>query len=248
MKKKQIDFNNNKFIQNPKKNYSQKYPSNSKGKALHASLISLYGRQILEALKYLHSNKWYHLHLHSGNVLVEEKTQQIKITELENFVCDLPIKNEQYLYFIYEEFNYEQSANLSNGNKQKDYQNNNNNNNLFSDIFKSQFNIFNKIDIISFGRIMYEMTTGKELKASYPDELEYKDMDSEIAQILRAIFQKKYKFNYNNNNNNNYISASDLLKLKFFDPENSNALLNLNDKKAKNGDYEYKNNEDLGNY
>lgn len=233
-------------------------------------MISLYGRQILEALHFLHSNKWYHLHLHSGNVLVDEKNQQVKITELENFVCDLPLKNEQYFHFIYEEFNYEKNAALSNPNYPKDYQNeklnfnnnnnnknhnnNNNNNNLFSDIFKSQFNIFEKIDIISFGRILYEMTTGKELKSPFPDELEYKDMDIEIAQILRAIFQRRNsKFQYSNqfNSHNNSLKASeitaaDLLKLKFFDPENTNALSNLSNQKANNANVDLKKNEDLG--
>ena len=194
--------------------------------------------------------------MHSGNVLVDVKTQQIKITELENFVCDLPSKNEQFYYFIYEEFNYEKNANFSNGNNSKDSQknnnnsNNNNNNNLFSDIFKGQFNIFKNIDILSFGRILYEMTSGKELKAPFPDELEYKDMDIEIAQILRAIFlRKNNKFNYNGDQNCNYsISAADLLKLKFFDPESSNKFLNLNDKKGKNANIYFNNNEDLGNF
>lgn len=233
---------------------------------MHASLISLYGKQILAALHYLHSNKWYHLHLHSGNVLVDEKTQGIKITELENFVCDLPLKNEQYYYFIYEEFNFEKNPNSSNSNNLKEYQNNNsnNNNNIFSDIFKSQFNIFEKIDIISFGRILYEMTTGKELKSPFPDELEYKDMDIEIAVILKTIFHRKNnKFqlnNYNNYNNNVKASsentAADLLNFKFFDPENNNinnkSLVNLtNGKKGKNKNLDFKNNnnnEELGKF
>jgi hypothetical protein len=201
--------------------------------------------------------------------LVDEKSHRIKITELENFVCDLPLKNEQYYYFIYEEFNYEKNLNLHIRSNPKDYfhneklNNNNNNNNMFSDIFKSQFNIFEKIDILSFGRILYEMTTGNELKSPFPDELEYKDMDIEISQILRAVFHRKNsKLNhYGNQFNNNLkasseITAADLLKLKFFDPENihntNNVLINLNDnnnnKKGRNSNLHTKNHEEIGKY
>jgi len=47
-------------------------------------------------------------------------------------------------------------------------------------------------------RVLYEMTTGKELKAPFPDDLEYKDFDSDIGDILKLIFKKKkyYKSNY----------------------------------------------------
>ena len=39
--------------------------------------------------------------------------------------------------------------------------------------------------------MLYEMVSGRELKAPFPDELEYKDFESEIAEILRLIFKKK---------------------------------------------------------
>ncbi len=175
-------------------------------------MISVFGKQILEVLNYLHSNRWYHLHLHTGNILVDEKIQNIKISELENFVCGMPLKNEQYFYFIFEDFNQEYNQFQSkNSNK--------NNTALFSDIFKNQYNVFEKIDIISFGRVIYEMTTGKELKSLCPDELEYKDMDIEIANILRSIFVKKNNFS-NNGLKMPEITVAELLKIKFFNVEN----------------------------
>jgi len=196
------------------------------------------------------------LHLHSGNILINEKNQTIKISELENFISDLPIKNEQYFFYLYDELNYENN-NLNNNpyskNIKDSYKNvENNNMDIFNDIFKNQFNIFEKIDIISFGRVLYEMTTGKELKAPYPDELEYKDMDIEIAQILRTIFQRKNsKLNYNNNNNNlnkfTEISAKDLLKLNFFKIENSSSNLDENNKEnLLNEEKLYKENDENG--
>jgi len=172
--------------------------------------------------------------LHSGNILINENDQTLKISELENFICDLPVKNEQYYYFIYEEFNLEKNNIYINPNfdnlKESKKHIHNNNNDIFSDIFKNQYNSFEKLDLISFGRILYEMATGKELKAPYPDELEYKDMDTEISLILRMIFQKKNsKFNKNNNKNSD-LSAKELLKLNFFNPETSYDL-NTDNKK-----------------
>ncbi len=172
--------------------------------------------------------------MHSGNILINENDQTLKISELENFICDLPVKNEQYYYFIYEEFNLEKNNIYINPNfdnlKESKKHIHNNNNDIFSDIFKNQYNSFEKLDLISFGRILYEMATGKELKAPYPDELEYKDMDTEISLILRMIFQKKNsKFNKNNNKNSD-LSAKELLKLNFFNPETSYDL-NTDNKK-----------------
>jgi hypothetical protein len=64
------------------------------------------------------------------------------------------------------------------------------------------------------------MTTGKELKAPYPDELDYKEMDQYIIELLRLIFLKK-----ESKVNNKYVysvpevSAADLLRLQLFDNE-----------------------------
>jgi serine/threonine protein kinase len=191
-------------------NYSKKYPTNSKGKPLHSSLISSYGRQILEGMAFLHSNKWYHIHLHTGNIFVDEN-QHIYIGEVENFVNNLPVKNEHYFNYAFEEFNSNQYYTQN----KNDY-----NSKALSEIFKNNFNIYEKLDVISFGRVVYEMATGRELKSNCPDEMEYKTMDAEIVEILRMVFLKKV------NKINNFVvltvpevSMKDLLKSKFFNPE-----------------------------
>jgi serine/threonine protein kinase len=197
-------------------------------------------------LKYLHKNNWYHLHLHSGNILIDEKSDIIKITELENSVCNLPIKNEQFYNFIYEDLNYN-SSNTKNFNKNlnlnkndNDNKNKNEKNSLFADIFKYNYNVFEKIDIISFGRILYEMVTGKELKSSFPDELELNDMDTDIANILRCIFMRNGKNRNNNINiNSNFkeIKIDNLLDMKFFSLKNQENFQNEKNNKDKEGNF-----------
>lgn len=195
----------------PLNNFNKKYPQ-LKGKGLHYSLISLYGRQILEALHFLHSNNWYHMHLHTGNILIDDDGNSVKLTDLDNFVNDLPIRNEHLLNYAFESFNSSHYLN------KRDY-----NSSVLSEIFKSTFNVFEKIDIICFGRVLYEMTTGRELKAPYPDSSEYKDMETEIADILTLIFNKKSS----SKGNSNFcmavpeITVQELLKMKIFNSDNT---------------------------
>ena len=51
------------------KAYSEKY--NRPGKGLYINRIRKYGRQILEAMKYLSDCGIIHYHLHSGNVIIQ---------------------------------------------------------------------------------------------------------------------------------------------------------------------------------
>jgi serine/threonine protein kinase len=192
----------------PLNSFSKKYQKSCK--PLHKTVIASYSKQILEALEFLHSNKWYHMHLHSGNILISDDGQTIKICELENFVNDLPIRNEHYFYYAYENFNNEHFLN-----SKQDY-----NSSILCEIFKNNYNVFEKVDIILFGRVLYEMATGKELKSIFPDPLEYNDMDSEIAEILKMIFYKKTsKVNSICSITVPECGISDLLKLKFFGKE-----------------------------
>ena len=80
------------------------------------------------------------------------------------------------------------------------------------------------------------MAAGRELKAPFPDESEYKDMDTEVVEILNLIFKKK---TYNNHNVNHSISGmyelpsikiSDLINHKLF---NYNTTDTNNDKNVK---------------
>jgi len=184
----------NKFHQNPLENFNNKYPQNKKGKSLHLSLISSYSRQILNALAYLHEKNIYHLHLHSGNVLIDEKNNKIKITGLENYLCDFSIRNETQFNFLLD------------------------NSELFVDIFRSQFIIFEKFDLVSFGRILYEMAFGKELNCAYPDEIELKSIDDHLAKLFRLLFHRKESKNgFSHKISVPEFTAKDLLhKISFF--------------------------------
>jgi serine/threonine protein kinase len=143
------------------------------------------------------------MNLHSGNILIDNEI--IKILDIENFVNDLPIKNEAYFNYVFSNFNRETIKS---------------DNSILTDVFTSNYNVFEKIDIISFGRIMYEMAFGKELKAPYPDDIEYNDLDPTLSDLLRIIFVKKYsKMNSNSIITVPEVSAADLLRHKLFNNE-----------------------------
>jgi hypothetical protein len=152
------------------------------------------------------------MHLHTGNILIEDDGNTIRLSEIENFVNDLPIRNEHFFHYAYENFNSDHYLN-----SKQDY-----NSTVLSEIFKNNYNIFEKVDIILFGRILYEMTTGRELKSPFPDDLEYKEMDSDVVELLRLIFNKRTsKVNNNFSITVPEISVADLLKMKIFNQETS---------------------------
>ena len=71
------------------------------------------------------------------------------------------------------------------------------------------------------------MAVGRELRAPFPDESEYKDMDQEIVEILSMIFKKKtYKTNNVTHSLSNMcelpsIGLNDLLNHKLFSYNNN---------------------------
>jgi hypothetical protein len=176
------------------------------------------------------------MNLHSGNVLVNTKTNKVKIIDFDGFLFDYPSRNEQYFFYLVELFIEEYSK--QSYDKQSA---------MLSDLFNPKYNVFEAIDVVSFGRLVYEMYTGKELKAPYPDEIEYPEMSPEIKEILRLIFPLKNRIK--NNSKSYYIAYPDvsvesLLKMSFFSNSDENEIdinrYEKNEKKKakKNLDYD----------
>ena len=103
---------------------------------------------------------------------------------MENFLLSHTFRNDHC-------FNYAFDCFINNNSKTDQ------NSSILTELFKNNFDIFEKLDLIGFGRVLYEMSVGRELKAPFPDESEYKDMDTEVVEVLSMIFKKK-TYNYNN--------------------------------------------------
>ncbi|KAK9875306.1 hypothetical protein WA026_007702 [Henosepilachna vigintioctopunctata] len=72
----------------PKQSFLKKYGNPKGHKPLELSQIALYGRQILEALKYLHDKGIPYGHLHTGNIIVENN--KVRLLDIENGVLGVP--------------------------------------------------------------------------------------------------------------------------------------------------------------
>ena len=81
------------------------------------------------------------MHLHSGNIFLDKNEEDIELAEMENFVLLMPHKYEHFLNYAYDNI-------CSND----DFIVKSENASILSEIFKSNCNIFEKIDIICFGR------------------------------------------------------------------------------------------------
>ncbi|XP_037917304.1 PX domain-containing protein kinase-like protein isoform X1 [Hermetia illucens] len=72
----------------PKKPFLNKY-GNPKGRtALSLRQVATYGRQILEALRFLHSKGMPYGHLHSGNIVIIDDT--VRLLDVENIILGVP--------------------------------------------------------------------------------------------------------------------------------------------------------------
>ncbi|KAK6624436.1 hypothetical protein RUM44_011295 [Polyplax serrata] len=72
----------------PKHSFLKKYGNSNHSKPLSLSDISIYGRQILETLIFLHEKGIPFGHLHLGNILLIENN--IKLLDIENAILGLP--------------------------------------------------------------------------------------------------------------------------------------------------------------
>ncbi|XP_052445167.1 PX domain-containing protein kinase-like protein isoform X2 [Carassius gibelio] len=79
----------------PREPFLKKYCNPKKIQGLEQQQIRTYGRQILEALKFLHDKGFPYGHLHASNVLIEEST--CKLLDLENSLLGLPSYYRPYV-------------------------------------------------------------------------------------------------------------------------------------------------------
>ncbi|XP_067271708.1 PX domain-containing protein kinase-like protein isoform X2 [Pseudorasbora parva] len=79
----------------PKEPFLKKYCNPKKIQGLELLQIRTYGRQILEALKFLHDKGFPYGHLHASNVLIEENT--CKLLDIENSLLGLPSYYRPYV-------------------------------------------------------------------------------------------------------------------------------------------------------
>ncbi|XP_063072255.1 PX domain-containing protein kinase-like protein isoform X2 [Engraulis encrasicolus] len=79
----------------PKEPFLKKYCRPKKIQGLELQQIKTYGRQILEALKFLHDKGFPYGHLHASNVLLEDDT--CKLLDIENSLLGLPSYYKPYV-------------------------------------------------------------------------------------------------------------------------------------------------------
>ncbi|KAI4467204.1 px serine/threonine kinase pxk [Holotrichia oblita] len=72
----------------PKQSFLKKYGNPKGHKPLEISQIALYGRQILEVLKFLHDKALPYGHLHTGNIIIDN--DRVKLLDIENGVLGVP--------------------------------------------------------------------------------------------------------------------------------------------------------------
>lgn len=76
--------------------YGEKYCT--PGKPLYINKIRKYGRQILEALRYLSQCGLTHYHLHSGNVIIQN--DNAKVSEIENVFFGYQLRHPLHQFSV----------------------------------------------------------------------------------------------------------------------------------------------------
>ena len=190
------------YSTNPLNSYEKKniiYNKTQKGKQLSKKKISKFSRQILLLLKRLHKNNIYHLNLHLGNILIDNDNN-IKVNDLEMIILsDLKRKDEDFFSYLFEYYSSNPKGNV--------------------------LNIFEVIDIISFGKILYEISTGSEMKNAELNVNLLENIDKDIIDILKLIFPK---------DNICSVSIKQILKMNlvkdnFIDDDSDNNEMNDDD-------------------
>ena len=81
-----------------------------------------------------------------------------------------------------------------------------------TDTFSQDVNLLAPIDILCFAKIVYEMATGRRLRAAFPGKDEVLCLDKEVSEALCLI----YKPLYDKTSPVPLITADEILKLSIF--------------------------------
>lgn len=150
------------------------------------------------------------MNLHAGNVLISSESNSVVLSDYEGFMFGLNHRNLNLMKYAF--------VKCDSGIEAKDKESE-----VLCDIFKPEVNIYEKIDVISFGRFIYEMYTGKELNASYPDDLEFTEIDNPHFKALLELIFPKDKETYRNNLglqlNLPDATITDLINCSFFNEQ-----------------------------
>ena len=190
-----------------------------------------YAWQLINMIFILHNHGIFHLHIHSENILINEDNVLL-LNDIENALfSNFKHKRQEFLEYIYQYYNWKR--------KEKDSF-------MFADDHKNKISLYEVIDIVSYGSVLYEMIMGDTMKthklsADDLNTLGYFNYD--IEQLMRKIFPlngicsitakeicmmnmfKKYNSNFNKNCDiNNKISDNynNIIKLIY----NEDLLLN----------------------
>uniref|UniRef100_A0AAZ3QSJ4 PX domain containing serine/threonine kinase n=1 Tax=Oncorhynchus tshawytscha TaxID=74940 RepID=A0AAZ3QSJ4_ONCTS len=79
----------------PKEAFMRKYCSPKKIQGLELQQIRMYGRQILEVLRFFHDKGFPYGHLHASNIVIEDNT--CKVLDIENSLLGLPSYYRPYI-------------------------------------------------------------------------------------------------------------------------------------------------------
>ncbi len=78
-------------------NYLKKYSYQKSAPAINSNLIKVISKKILVALQFIYSKGLFFGHLHTGNILIEQNGNSVKLTDLPNGLLGLPYFYRSYI-------------------------------------------------------------------------------------------------------------------------------------------------------
>lgn len=78
-------------------NYMKKYSHQKSPPTISHDLIKVLGKKILLALQFIYSKGLFYGHLHTGNILIQQNGNSVKLTDLPNGILGLPYLFRSYV-------------------------------------------------------------------------------------------------------------------------------------------------------